>query len=265
MRDTETMDIPQQISPFVDGWDRELAWQSAPDALTWRMTSPSSGQRRYLKCRPADAAIPLRGEAARLRWARTAGLPVPQVLAACSSGRSEWLLTEELPGRDATSDELRADPATLVPLLAGGLRRIHATPAADCPFRNGIDRALTAAGNRVTSGLVGPDDLHEEFGHLSHENALAELARLRPDAEDAVVCHGDYCLPNVVIAEGEITGFLDLGELCVADRWRDLAVATWSVTWNLGPGFEDLFLASYGVERDERAQTFYRLLYDLEP
>ena len=79
-----------------------------------------------------------------------------------------------------------------------------------------------------------------------------------------MVCHGDYCLPNVMISGGEVTGFLDLGELCVADRWRDLAVATWSVSWNLGPGFEDLFLASYGIERDEQAQAFYRLLYDLE-
>jgi kanamycin kinase len=247
----------------VADWDYRLAWQSANDALTWRMTS-RDGQRRYLKCRPADAAVPLRAEAARLRWARTAGLPVPAVLAACSADRTEWLLTEEIPGADATRSALRADPATLIPLLAAGLRLIHATPTADCPFANPIDRAFAQARRRVRDGLVGPDDLHQEFRHLSHAAALAELDRLRPDAEDLVVCHGDYCLPNVMISGGEVTGFLDLGELCVADRWRDLAVATWSVTWNLGPGFEDLFLASYGIERDERAQTFYRLLYDLE-
>jgi kanamycin kinase len=247
----------------VAGWDRELAWQSAGDAVTWRMTS-RDGQRRYLKCRPASAAVPLRAEAARLRWARAAGLPVPPVLAACGADRLEWLLTEEIPGTDATCNALRADPATLVPLLAAGLRLIHATPTIDCPFPNAIDRALAQARRRVRDGLVGPDDLHPEFRHLSHAAALAELGRLRPDIEDLVVCHGDYCLPNVMICGGQVTGFVDLGELCVADRWRDLAVATWSVTWNLGPGFEDLFLASYGIERDEEAQTFYRLLYDLE-
>jgi kanamycin kinase len=247
----------------VADWDRVLAWQSAGDALTWRMTSPA-GRRRYLKCRPATAAVPLRAEAARLRWARTAGLPVPPVLAACRADQTEWLLTEEIPGVDAARSALKADPATLVPLLAAGLRQIHATPTADCPFPNGIDVALAQAQRRVHNGLVGPDDLHEEFRHLSHAAALAELDRLRPDAEDLVVCHGDYCLPNVMISGGEVTGFLGLGELCVADRWRDLAVATWSVTWNLGPGFEDLFLASYGTERDEQAQAFYRLLYDLE-
>ena len=49
----------------------------------------------------------------------------------------------------------------------------------------------------------------------------------------------------------------------MADRWWDLAVATWSVTWNLGPGYEALFLEEYGVGRDDRRVAFYRLLYDV--
>ena len=77
------------------------------------------------------------------------------------------------------------------------------------------------------------------------------------------MCHGDYCLPNILIEEGRATGYLDLGELGVADRWWDLAAATWSLTWNLGPGFEELFLAEYGVVRDPARTRFYRLLYDL--
>jgi aminoglycoside phosphotransferase len=40
-------------------------------------------------------------------------------------------------------------------------------------------------------------------------------------------------------------------------------VATWSVTWNLGPGFEGGFLASYGVRRVDLALAFYRLIYDV--
>jgi len=92
---------------------------------------------------------------------------------------------------------------------------------------------------------------------------LPTLERLRPASEDLVVCHGDYCFPNVLIEGDEVTGFVDLGELGVADRWWDLAVATWSVTWNAGPGWEDVFLEAYGVERDQARTAFYRLLYDL--
>jgi len=40
-------------------------------------------------------------------------------------------------------------------------------------------------------------------------------------------------------------------------------MATWSVTWNLGRGWEDEFLAAYGLSRDDQAMAFYRLSYDL--
>jgi len=227
------------------------------------MTSPA-GQVRYLKTRPATAAAPLPAEAARMRWALTAGLPVPAVVASCRSAAVDWLLTDGLAGRDATVSELRAEPAKLVALLAAGLREFHETAVGDCPFRFGPDEAMADAARRVRAGLVEPEDMHREHAHLSPAAALVEAARLRPEREpDLVLCHGDYCLPNVLIEDGRVSGFVDLGELAVADRWYDLAVATWSVTWNLGPGWEELFLASYGVSADPQAIAFYRLIYDL--
>jgi hypothetical protein len=35
------------------------------------------------------------------------------------------------------------------------------------------------------------------------------------------------------------------------------------VTWNLGPGLEELFYSSYGAEADQQKIGFFRLLYDL--
>jgi kanamycin kinase len=257
------VDIPVEISQYVPGWAREQAWESEPGALTWRMTSPA-GQVRYLKTRSATAAVPLPAEAARMRWALAAGLPVPAVVATSRSGPADWLLTEGLAGERATAPELRAEPERLVPLLASGLRAFHQTPTQDCPFRFGPDEAMADAARRVRGGLVRPEDMHKEHAHLSPAAALAEAGRLRPARDpDLVVCHGDYCLPNVLIDSGQVTGFVDLGELAVADRWYDLSVATWSVTWNLGPGWEELFLTSYGVSADSQAIAFYRLIYDL--
>jgi aminoglycoside phosphotransferase len=226
------------------------------------MTGPGDTQ-RYLKAAPVDAAVPLRAEAIRLRWARGAGLPVPIVLAACAAGQTEWLLTEALPGRSAVDPLLAAGPGALVRILADGLRRFHRAPRGACPFGFGLADALAQVSRRVRAGKIAPEDMHDEHAHLSPTAALAELQRLRPDSEDLVVCHGDYCLPNVLISGGAATGFVDLGELGVADRWWDLAVGSWSVTWNLGPGWEDEFLACYGVARDERRIAFYRLLYDV--
>lgn len=36
------------------------------------------------------------------------------------------------------------------------------------------------------------------------------------------------------------------------------------MTWNVGPGYEDLFLAAYGTDWDTARRDLYRLLYDLE-
>jgi aminoglycoside phosphotransferase len=254
--------IPAQIGRHVAGWTREQVWQSAPDAITWRLTGPD-GQVRYLKTRAAGAAVPVPAEAARLRWALRAGLPVPRVLAACTAGQADWLLTDALPGLTAVTTELQADPGQLARLLGAGLRRFHQAPAAGCPFRFGPEQAMAQAIYRLRGGLVPPGDLHPEHAGLGTEAALAELTRLRPARADLVVCHGDYCLPNVMITAGRVTGYLDLGQLAVADRWYDLAVGTWSVTWNLGPGWEDEFLSGYGVRRDDQAIAFYRLIYDL--
>lgn len=81
-----------------------------------------------------------------------------------------------------------------------------------------------------------------------------------------VVCHGDACAPNTLLDEfGNCSGHVDLGRLGVADRWADLAVATWSLDWNYGPGWQDVLLEAYGVAHDEERIAYYRLLWDLAP
>jgi kanamycin kinase len=56
-----------------------------------------------------------------------------------------------------------------------------------------------------------------------------------------------------------------MGALGVADRWADLAVATWSTRWNYGDGWERPLLDAYGVDPDPDRTAYYRLLWDLGP
>jgi kanamycin kinase len=85
-----------------------------------------------------------------------------------------------------------------------------------------------------------------------------------PPIDRQVVCHGDACAPNTLIGGDEKwSGHVDFGALGTADRWADLAVATWSTEWNYGPGWEATLLAAYGVEPDARRTKYYRLLWDL--
>ena len=251
--------LPRALHDRFGHLEPTVVWDYDGTPTVWRLDRAG----RFLKVKKLGGFPTLAGERDRLEWARTR-LPVPDVLDYGVAEDVEWLLTAPLPGRDATTPELKQQPEKLVPLLAQGLRDIHSIRADDCPFDFRNDAALAHVRNRYEHGLFGDHyDHHPEFVHLTPTELVAQLEATRPDVEDVVLCHGDYCFPNILIEDWRIVGYLDFGELGIADRWWDLAVATWSCTWNLGPGWEDLFLDSYGVERDEARQNFYRLLYDL--
>lgn len=255
------VDPPPSVREQYDRWVWSAAWAYEGVVTTWRLCSPI-GRTLFLKVRAAEERPSLFDEAARLRWARPY-LPVPSVVASGTEVGVDWLLLEALPGRDATAPALKARPEWLVPLLARGLRRFHDAPVEQCPFRLTVGDALATVRARIANGQAEHADLHREFRHLSLDEALATLEQLAPEDEDLVVCHGDYCFPNVLVEGEAVSGFLDLGELAVADRWWDVAVGSWSTTRNIGPGWETLFLDAYGLEPDPVRMTFYRLLYDL--
>jgi kanamycin kinase len=115
---------------------------------------------------------------------------------------------------------------------------------------------------RVVAGEHAGHDFSTWFPGTTLESALTELSR--PPAEDLVVCHGDACVPNTLIGDdGHVVGHVDVGSLGVGDRWADLAVLAWSTIWNYGPGFEDVTYEGYGIEPNERAIRYYRLLWEL--
>jgi kanamycin kinase len=260
------MNAPQLAAPLpLAAVYAEWVWTPVscyPAQTTWRLDH-AGHPTLYAKVGRAGAYPGLAAEASRTRWARKY-LPVPGVVATGTAGALEWLVTAGMPGLPGTHAAL-GGPASIVVALAEGLRRLHqCAPAQHCPFEFRLPVALDHVRRRAAAGHIDPaEDFDDDHRHLDLDTALRELERLRPDDEDPVVCHGDYCPPNALLAEGQVIGYVDLGELGVADRWWDLAVATRAVTCNYGPGLEDLFLDAYGARADPRRQAFYRLLYDL--
>jgi kanamycin kinase len=84
-----------------------------------------------------------------------------------------------------------------------------------------------------------------------------------PPVDQAVVCHGDACAPNTLIDDdGRPCGHVDLGDLGIADRWADLAVATLSLSWNYGRCWDGDLFEAYGVDPDTARVDRYRRLWD---
>lgn len=181
------------------------------------------GGAEYVK---VDAASPaLADEVPRLRWA--AGyVAVPEVLA---SGPG-WLHTARLAGHSAVDPRWADRPRVAARAIGRGLRRLHdALPVADCPF-----------------------------GRPAWVPADA------PPTDHPVVCHGDACVPNTMLTDdGDVAGHVDLGDLGVADRWADLAIATMSLRWNFaGTGLEEVLLAAYDARADADKIAYYRGAWD---
>lgn len=209
-----------------------------------------------------------------MRWLH-GRLPVPEVLHhEVYQGRS-ILLMSRIRGQMACSKYYMEHSDEMVSLLAEGLRMLWAVDAAGCPRDRSLDNELADARRRVESGLVTMDGAQPETygpdGFASPEKLLEWLESHRP-AYDPVLSHGDYCLPNVFLADGCVTGMIDLGDTGIADRWRDIALCWRSLRRNFDgsyggkvyPDFNpDLLLEKLGIPIDREKLRYYILLDEL--
>lgn len=77
-----------------------------------------------------------------------------------------------------------------------------------------------------------------------------------------MLVHGDACLPNFLYNGDCLSGYIDVGDMTIAEVEVDLAAAVWSLQRNLGPGYGLDFLQEYGMESaDEEEVERLRLLY----
>jgi len=228
------------------------------DAAVFRLHAPGHPA-LFVKAEAAHALAELPGEARRLRWLAGQGVACPRVLDYAETGERAWLLMTGLPGRDLASSP-GLTPARIVQIAAAALRALHGLDPANCPFDHRRAVRIGHARARVRAGLVDASDFDDERLGQSAAQAFDTLLRLQPPHEDPVVAHGDACLPNLIAADGRFTGFVDCGRLGVADRHQDLALAAWSVRYNLGPDWVEPFLAAYGGAVDPGRLAFYRFL-----
>lgn len=285
----EPVEVPPSVRALV-GADRAMAvWRNQLGGLTWSIDH--DGVPCFLKWAPAGSGIDLAGEAERMRWAAPF-TPVPRVVTLDGDDTGTWLVTRALPGTSAVAPRWVDDPRRAVKAIGLGFRRFHdALPVGPCPYRADAAGRLDRAHRRLEHAAEGPADqrppatttdppshpkagasaaldraqLPREVADLDLPDLMALLDEAPPvDPSDVVVAHGDACAPNTIVDDaGRWVGHVDLGALGVDDRWADLAIVTWSLDWNYGPGWEPTFYEAYGIDPDPARVTAYRLLWVL--
>ena len=220
-------------------------WRNEVGGLTFSVASGGAGHPVdfYAKWNPAASGESLADEAERLQWVlgrHPAPIVVDLTTDRLPTGEgAEVLLTRALPGESAVSERWRLDPETALRALGSGLRRLHDVPLDECPFDWGVEHRLRSDG--IAAGSL--------------EDA--------PPIDRLVLCQGDPCAPNTLLAsDGSFLAHVDLSRLGAADRWADLAVMSMSLEWNYLRYDEAVFWEAYGAEPDPLRIDYYRRLWN---
>lgn len=255
--------VPAAVQRIAHGRPVSPVWENELGGRTFQIGM--GPDRWFVKWAPAGSGLDLSREAERLVWAAQ-WTPVPRLLDRAADDEGSWIVSAGLDGENAVSDRWKADPGTAVEAIGRGLRALHdALPVAACPFSWSAGERVADVALRAEAGRLDPSRWHPDHQDLAVEEAVELIADV-PPVDRLVVCHGDSCAPNTLLNDdGTCVGHVDLGALGVADRWADLAVATWSTRWNYGPGWEQPLLDAYGIDPDENRTPYYRLLWDLGP
>lgn len=200
-------------------------------------------------------------------------LPVPHVALWCEDAEKSYLLITAVEGvMCCTSDEDILTPPikNTVKLLAEGLKMLQTLDITDCPFENKLEQKLIEALYNVKNNLVDMDDFEKGNDFATPMELYQYLVSHKPPEELCFV-HGDYCLPNIIINGDQVSGFIDIGNAGIADRWQDIALCVRSLGYNLflaGRESEKDSYISYlfeclGIETDWDKINYYILLDEL--
>jgi aminoglycoside phosphotransferase (APT) family kinase protein len=166
------------------------------------------------------APLPMSDQAAVMRAAFDAGVPVPRVVASGATDQREWVLCEFLEG-EALPPKLLRDPA-----LEKGVARLTEDSARALATIHGLDPAGL--------GLRQQDKIAIYRTRLDHmgeprpvlELAYRWLAEHRPPPRPPVVVHGDFRLGNLLVGPGGLAAVLDWELVHLGDPHEDVAWAT---------------------------------------
>jgi aminoglycoside phosphotransferase len=272
--------LPAELARVLGGFSFQPVTVGMSNAGVWRAQKVPSGTHYsrdivsdtvFLKVAKAssdpDPGFSVRAEAEKLVWMHSKGIRVAEVIKYFEQDGLGYLVTTAVPGVDATHPWALNDIPAVVDALADALRDLHAVPIESCPFDQCVERKIDQARQWLECGLVDEDDFDDERQGATARELYEQLLERRPQYEDLVFCHGDYCIPNVLLEQIGTrfqAGFVDVGRAGVADRWQDLALMTRSLeSDDLNPqlnGLSERFLERYGIEPDPERIAFYRLL-----
>ena len=250
--------LPENLAEIIFGYSWRQVHQGLSPSRVFRLEAENK-KSLYLKISSRVPGFSLLQEKLNLEWLENR-LSAPKVLLFAEDESADYLLLSEISGIPASDDSLKNDIPRVIEQSAEGLIKIHSLPVEECPFDERLVRKIEVVRERMLKGLVDTSEFDEERKGRTVEDLVSELFETKPPDEDLVFTHGDYCVPNVILRDGKLNGFVDWGNAGIADRYQDIALLTRSICFNFGEEWQEKVFEIYGIKPDWKKIHFYRLL-----
>lgn len=201
-------------------------------------------------------------------------VPAPEVIACSEWEEKTYLLMSRVKGRMACDEFFLDRPEQLTARLAEAMQLLWDVDISDCPIQRDQETELAEARFRVERGLVDLNNVEPTTfgpGGFKDPEALLHWLECNQPSYEPVSSHGDFCLPNIFLTETGVSGFIDLGDAGVGDRWRDIALCHRSLRHNMYGKYAskereadaNRLFDALGVKPDAEKLRWYLLLDEL--
>lgn len=255
--------LPLELREFIDGCEIIKNNKGWSESEVFHVKHKLKNRQYYLKISPDNESSYLMAEKEKLEWLQ-GKIPVPKVHFFRVEEGFQYLLISKIFGEDALSRNIRMKPIVLIKSAAEGLRKIHSIDIDKCPFDERIHNKL----NLIKSIHIDNKRINSTINRIKNKSKLDlynYLLENKNEDEDLVFTHGDYCFPNIIIKDDNISGFIDVGRAGIADRYVDLSLIIRSIKINYRNNkLVDKFIGEYGLEHiDIEKLKYYTYLDEL--
>lgn len=255
------MILPSKISNLIiaQSLEAEHIGESKSDVFKVKLARGETG---YLKISSSSyVKNEIRREIQVLNWLKPY-MNVPEPIEVIEEGQSIYFLMTAIEGRNLAEALQTLGTEKCLQLGARFLKTLHTIPTDKCPFDRKLSVTLKLAKENLDAGLIDESDFDGDKKGLTGSAIYEKLRACRPATEDLVFTHGDYCFPNIIVSNDQISGVVDLSRAGVADRYQDIALFLRSFRSNISTPDLEYFVREYGLKESLNFQKldFYRAL-----
>lgn len=207
-------------------------------------------------------------EGENLSWLESK-IRVPKVY---KTGRIEdcyYVVMEKLPGRMFQETFTYLSVEDVIKLYARAIRQFHEIDSTGIPFNHSLKMKLEDVKRTVDEGKITNQYFEREFQEMTVSEVYELMLSYQQEEDNLVLCHGDVCMPNMMIDESNTIGYIDIVQIGTCDRYLDIAIGLRSLRYNLEvynhtfkKEYIDIFKQAYGIDSLNTDKIMFYILVD---